>query len=161
MEHGKFYTAEALRGLNAAYDAEYGITSLETDKVNGIIRCMDDTRKLSLVPQEGDLLEYFPQNGDYFPQAHIETAGKGRCAVCLSSRTPFCHMESGRVHYNTGGGPWTQVPLSGMIPAGTVTKRFQTWGRHGPVPAMGSSISTRPCAHGLSASRIPCTKAIP
>lgn len=49
MEHGKFYTAEALRGLNAAYDAEYGITSLETDKVNGIIRCMDDTRKLSLV----------------------------------------------------------------------------------------------------------------
>lgn len=97
MEHGKFYTAEALRGLNAAYDAEYGITSLETDKVNGIIRCMDDTRKLSLVPQEGDLLEYFPQNGDYFPQAHIETAGKGRAAVCLSSRTPFCHMESGRV----------------------------------------------------------------
>lgn len=131
MEHGKFYTAEALRGLNAAYDAEYGITSLETDKVNGIIRCMDDTRKLSLVPQEGDLLEYFPQNGDYFPQAHIETAGKGRAAVCLSSRIPFCHMESGRVHYNTGGGPWTQVPLSGMIPAGTVTKRFQTWGRHG------------------------------
>ena len=32
MEHGKFYTAEALRGLNAAYDAEYGITSLETDR---------------------------------------------------------------------------------------------------------------------------------
>lgn len=138
MEHGKFYTAEALRGLNAAYDAEYGITSLETDKVNGIIRCMDDTRKLSLVPQEGDLLEYFPQNGDYFPQAHIETAGKGRAAVCLSSRTPFCHMESGRVHYNTGGGPWTQVPLSGMIPAGTVTKRFQTWGRHRPVPPWGA-----------------------
>lgn len=131
MEHGNFYTAEALRGLNAAYDAEYGITSLETDKVNGIIRCMDDTRKLFLVPQEGDLLEYFPQNGDYFPQAHIETAGKGRAAVCLSSRIPFCHMESGRVHYNTSGGPWTQVPLSGMIPAGTVTKRFQTWGRHG------------------------------
>lgn len=105
MEHGKFYTAEALKGLNAAYDAEYGITSLETDKVNGIIRCMDDTRKLSLVPQEGDLLEYFPQNGDYFPQAHIETAGKDRAAVCLSSRTPFCHMENGHVHYTTEGGP--------------------------------------------------------
>lgn len=131
MEHGKFYTAEALKGLNAAYDAEYGITSLETDKVNGIIRCMDDTRKLSLVPQEGDLLEYFPQNGDYFPQAHIETAGKDRAAVCLSSRTPFCHMENGHVHYTTEGGPWTQLPLSGMMPAGTVTKLFQTWGRHG------------------------------
>ena len=146
MEHGKFYTAEALRDLNAAYDAEYGITSLETDKVNGIIRCMDDTRKLSLVPQEGDLLEYFPQNGDYFPQAHIETTGKERVAVCLSSRTPFCHMENGRVHYNTEGSPWTQVPLSGMIPAGAATESF---------------ISTRPCAHGLSTSRIPCTKAIP
>lgn len=160
MEHGKFYTAEALRGLNAAYDAEYGITSLETDKVNGIIRCMDDTRKLSLVPQEGDLLEYFPQNGDYFPQAHIETAGKGRAAVCLSSRTPFCHMENGHVHYTTEGGPWTQLPLSGMIPAApTVASPGLETFRDGA--AMGSSISTRPCAHGLSASRIPCTKAIP
>lgn len=160
MEHGKFYTAEALRDLNAAYDAEYRITSLETDKVNEIIQCMDDTRKLSLVPQEGDLLEYFPQNGDYFPQAHIETAGKERVAVCLSSRTPFCHMENGRVHYNTEGSPWTQVPLSGMIPAGTVTKLFQTWDVTAGA-ATESFISTRPCAHGLSTNRIPCTKAIP
>ena len=41
MEYGNYYTEETLRNLNAAYDTLYGITSRETEKVNGIIRRMD------------------------------------------------------------------------------------------------------------------------
>lgn len=41
MEYGNYYTEETLRSLNAAYDTLYGITSRETEKVNGIIRRMD------------------------------------------------------------------------------------------------------------------------
>lgn len=41
MEYGNYYTEETLRSLNAAYDTLYGITSRETEKVNGIIRRME------------------------------------------------------------------------------------------------------------------------
>lgn len=82
MEYGNYYTEETLRSLNAAYDTLYGITSRETEKVNGIIRRMEKAGRFPPVPQEGDLLEYFPQNGDYFPQAHIETIRKGQATVC-------------------------------------------------------------------------------
>lgn len=131
MEYGNYYTEETLRSLNAAYDTLYGITSRETDKVNGIIRSMEQARKLSLVPKAGELLEYFPQNGDYFPKAHIETVRKGRAEVCLASHAPFCHIKNKKVYYSTEGGPWTRVPSAGMTPAGLATKCFQTWGRHG------------------------------
>ncbi|OKZ53262.1 MAG: hypothetical protein BHV80_04270 [Phocaeicola vulgatus] len=66
MEYGNYYTEETLRSLNAAYDTLYGITSRETEKVNGIIRRMEKAGRFPPVPQEGDLLEYFPQNGDYW-----------------------------------------------------------------------------------------------
>ena len=83
MEYGNYYTEETLRSLNTAYDTLYGITSRETEKVNGIIRRMEKAGRFPPVPQEGDLLEYFPQNGDYFPQAHIERAGDGLpCVPC-------------------------------------------------------------------------------
>ena len=83
MEYGNYYTEETLRSLNAAYDTLYGITSRETEKVNGIIRRMEKAGRFPPVPQEGDLLEYFPQNGDYFPQAHKERAGDGLpCVPC-------------------------------------------------------------------------------
>ena len=41
MEYGNYYTEETLRSLNTAYDTLYGITSRETEKVNGIIRRME------------------------------------------------------------------------------------------------------------------------
>lgn len=131
MEYGNYYTEETLRRLNTAYDTRYGISAREMEKVNGIIRCMEKARRLSLVPQEGDLVEYFPQNGDYFPQAHIETVRKGRAAVCLASHAPFCHTRNDRVRYSTEGGPWTRVQSAGMTPAGLATRCFQTWGRNG------------------------------
>lgn len=131
MEYGNYYTEETLRSLNAAYDTLYGITSRETEKVNGIIRRMEKAGRFPPVPQEGDLLEYFPQNGDYFPQAHIETIRKGQATVCLASHAPFCHTKNRKVCYSTEGGPWTRVPSAGMTPAGLATKCFQTWGRNG------------------------------
>lgn len=96
MEYGNYYTEETLRSLNTAYDTLYGITSRETEKVNGIIRRMEKAGRFPPVPQEGDLLEYFPQNGDYFPQAHIETIRKGQATVCLASHAPFCHTKTER-----------------------------------------------------------------
>lgn len=131
MEYGNYYTEETLRSLNAAYDTLYGITSRETEKVNGIIRRMEKAGRFPPVPQEGDLLEYFPQNGDYFPQAHIETIRKGQATVCLASHAPFCHTKNRKVCYSTEGGPWTRVPSAGMTPAGLATRCFQTWGRNG------------------------------
>ena len=92
MEYGNYYTEETLRSLNAAYDTLYGITSRETEKVNGIIRRMEKAGRFPPVPQEGDLLEYFPQNGDYFPQAHIETIRKGQVEKPLNF-DPFGHAE--------------------------------------------------------------------
>ena len=71
MEYGNYYTEETLRSLNAAYDTLYGITSRETEKVNGIIRRMEKAGRFPPVPQEGDLLEYFPQNGDYWARRFI------------------------------------------------------------------------------------------
>lgn len=131
MEYGNYYTEETLRNLNAAYDTLYGITSRETEKVNGIIRRMEKAGRFPPVPQEGDLLEYFPQNGDYFPQAHIETIRKGQATVCLASHAPFCHTKNRKVCYSTEGGPWTRVPSAGMTLAGLATRCFQTWGRNG------------------------------
>lgn len=131
MEYGNYYTEETLRSLNTAYDTLYGITSGETEKVNGIIRRMEKAGRFPPVPQEGDLLEYFPQNGDYFPQAHIETIRKGQATVCLASHAPFCHTKNRKVCYSTEGGPWTRVPSAGMTPAGLATRCFQTWGRNG------------------------------
>ena len=53
MEYGNYYTEETLRSLNAAYDTLYGITSRETEKVNGIIRRMEKAGRFPPVPQEG------------------------------------------------------------------------------------------------------------
>lgn len=131
MEFSNFYTEDSLKYLNAAYDDKHGITQKETDKVNEMIRLSRKGRKFSLLPREGDMVEYFPQNGDYFPQAHIETIKNGKATICLSSHAPFCYMENGKVCYNTDGGPWVQTPLSGLVPVGITARRFQTWGRKG------------------------------
>lgn len=131
MKYSNLYTEERLKYLNATYDGKYKITRQETDKVNEMIRLFQKERELALVPREGDLVEYFPQNGDYFPQAHIETVKGGEATLCLSSYAPFCYMENGKVRYNTDGGPWVQAPLSGLVPAGITARRFQTWGRRG------------------------------
>lgn len=131
MKHADFYTEDSLKCLNASYDSRYGITRQETGKVNEIIRLAKEGRGLSLVPREGDMVEYFPQNGDYFPQAHIETIKNGKATLCLSSYAPFCYVERRKLCYNTDGGPWVQVPVSGLTPAETTIKRFQTWGRKG------------------------------
>ena len=159
MEYGNYYTEETLRSLrNAAYDTLYGITS-ETEKVNGIIRRMEKAGRFPPVPQEGDLLEYFPQNGDYFPQAHIETIRKGLRDSCLASHAPFCHTKNRKVCYSTEGGPWTRVPSAGN----TAQDLPQNVSRHGDATegaGTGRCISIRSYAHGPSTNRIPCTVTI-
>ena len=98
---------------------------------------MEKAGRFPPVPQEGDLLEYFPQNGDYFPQAHIETIRKGQATVCLASHAPFCHTKNRKVCYSTEGGPWTRVPSAGMTPAGLATRMFPDMGTQRKVPERG------------------------
>lgn len=131
MVVSNFYTVETLQRLNDSHDYGYSVTQSDTDKVNRLIKGIQQERNRHEKPIAGDIIGYTSRNGDFFSSAHIGRVRDKNYEICLSDIVPFCYENENGTGYDIHEGVWVHPKNAVLKPAGIKVVLFRTWGHTG------------------------------
>ena len=124
---------EKLKESNQFYDYNKGITKKETDKANKIATVITKAAQTK-TPQEGDIVLYTTEHGDYHKNAVIEKIEGNKFYICEAGSLWAGVNEQTQKHYISvgSGGSFRWLNIEKLeATKETKQRNFQTWGRFG------------------------------
>lgn len=125
------YSLATLLPLNTLYDHEHRLTQDDVDAANARVRHIERTRDPH-TPKVGDRVRYTTRYGDFYAHALIDAVREdSTLSICLCPYVPFIRPTPDGIGCSASGGPFTDVALRDLQPAGVVLGDFKEWGHCG------------------------------